>query len=241
MVVQSVVQSLRSADIEEGLEVQVEVPFQNEDQTENQNGNQKDDKGRKALGMMKENTPMEIIAGGLAFVSMTTAVASMIVVSGIFINVAGVLALLLGPYSYWQQRNIGDVKALKETHEVLVKEIDQLKSENERLKGLVEELGGSVEKLEVIENTLDQISQMNIESVEELSRQVQESRAILGMMKRNVKASALQNIITVVLNSDKDGNYTFEVRFEFDLFSLSNFLIPSLIQTAASLFSILGG
>ena len=169
-----------------------------------------DANARKRLGAIKEHTPIEIISGLLALVSVSTSVATMFIIGGLSINVAGILSCLLGPYSYLQQRNITDVKSLQETHEALVKEINQLQMENERLKGLVEQLGGTVEKLEEVENTFDYISEMNIESIDEFSKQVEESKVILNLMRRNVKSSAMQNVITVVTNSDIDGNYIFD-------------------------------
>lgn len=190
-------------DIEEGIEAFPGGPADaNNEEGEGDN--------RQALTMVKENTMIEIAAGGLALVSVSTAIAAMIVTSSFFVNGAGVCAVLLGPYSYWQQRNITDVKALKETHEALVREVDILKSENERLKGLVDDLGSSVDKLEEMEDTFDYINEMNIESVEEFRQQVKEGKIILGMMRKNLKASALQNVITVVLNSDVDKNFVFD-------------------------------
>ena len=198
-------------DIEEGIEA---FPFPSTTTggggPADENNEEGEGNDRKALGMVKENTMIEIAAGGLALVSVSTAIAAMVVTSSFFVNGAGTCAILLGPYSYWQQRNITDVKALKETHEALVREVDILKSENERLKGLVDDLGSSVDKLEEMEDTFDYINEMNIESVEEFRQQVQEGKMILGMMRKNLKASALQNVITVVLNSDVDSNFVFD-------------------------------
>ncbi len=184
-------------DIEQGFDGQQQPP-------------EGDENGRKPLGMIKENTMIEIAAGSLALVSVSTAIATMIIFASPVINGAGILACLLGPYSYWQQRNITDVKALKETHEALVKEVNHLEAENNRLKGLVDDLGDTVGRLEDIEDTFDHIKEMNIESVEEFRQQVEEGRNILGMMKKNLKAGAIQNVITVVLNSDADKNFTFD-------------------------------
>lgn len=201
------------SDVEQGIEA-----FPGED-PESAAETPEDANARKRLGAIKEHTPIEIISGLLALVSVSTSVATMFIIGGLSINVAGILSCLLGPYSYWQQRNITDVKALQQTHEALVKEVDQLQMENERLKGLVEELGGTVEKLEEVENTFDYISEMNFESIDEFRKQVEESKVILNMMKRNVKSSAMQNVITVVTNSDTDGNYIFDKNEIEDLIS----------------------
>lgn len=168
------------------------------------------DNGRKKLSMVKEITAIEIAAGCLATISVATSIGAMIVAGSTAVNFAGILALLIGPYSYWQQRRITDIKALKETHEALLREVNILSEENQRLNGLVGDLGRNVEKLEDVENTLDYIQSMNIESVQEFKGQVEESRNILAAMRTNIKASAVQNVITVVLNSDKDGNYTLD-------------------------------
>lgn len=188
--------------------------FHNEEYDVEQQAVERDeeDGGRKPLGMVKEHTMIEIVAGGLALISVCTSIAAMIVTSSFIINGAGVTAILLGPYSYWQQRNITDIKALEETHEALKKEVNHLRDENIRLKGLVTDLTGTVDKLESIEDTLDQIRDMNVESVEEFRQQVEEGRQILAMMRKNVKEAALQNVITVVLNSDTDGDYIFNHR-----------------------------
>jgi hypothetical protein len=44
------------------------------------------------------------------------------------------------------------------------------------------------------------------QSLDELEKQLEESRQILGTMKDNVKGDILQNLITVVLASDDDGD-----------------------------------
>lgn len=169
------------------------------------------------LGQIKENTFKEVLAGLLGGVSVSASILAMIMTSATTVTIAGIFACLIGPYSYWQQRNLTDVIALKKTHEALVKEIGRLKSENERLKGLVDELNETVTKLEDVEETLDYIYEMNVESVVELRDQVEVGKNILGLMRNNLKANALQNVITVVLQSDKDGNFQFDSKEVDDL------------------------
>lgn len=194
-------------DIEEGFDA---VPNNGEGPEPDRPEEESRHDNRKALGMIKENTFIEFLAGGLAVTSVGVSVASMIVTSSFVVNGAGILACLIGPYSYWQQRNLTDAKSLQETHDALVKEVDHLRSENERLKGLTGEMRGTIDRLEDVNDTFDYIQELNFESVQELKQQVDEGKVILSMMRKNLKASALQNVITVVLNSDTDGNYTFD-------------------------------
>merc|ERR1712150_200587 len=47
-------------------------------------------------------------------------------------------------------------------------------------------------------------------------QQVQDNRKILQRMKRNHRAAVLQNILTVVIGSDKDGDFQIEEGEELD-------------------------
>lgn len=209
------------ADVESG---DIEAIPQNETLFQDEMKDTKKNNGRKRLTKVAEITLIEIAAATLALISVCTSIAAMFLTNSSIVNGAGVFALIIGPYSYWQQRNITDVKALKETHEALVKEVDQLSAENKRLRGVVDDLGGTVNNLEAVEDALDEMKDMNVNSVLEYKKQIGESRAILDVMKKNVKAKALQNVITVVLNSDIDGDY-----------SLNTNEVDSLIQNLKSI------
>lgn len=78
------------------------------------------------------------------------------------------------------------------------------------MRGVNEELGESIKRLEGVEDTFDALNAMNVESLAEFQTQVEESKEILAKMKQNLQTDALQNIMTVVLNSDVDGDYKFD-------------------------------
>ena len=162
------------------------------------------------LEMIKGITPIQYAAGGLAGTSTILSIIAMVIVGGGLIISAGLITMILGPYSFWQQRQLTDIQLFKETHESLVREIDHLEIENIRMTGLVEELDETVDRLEIIEDTFDTLNSLNIESLATFQTQVEESKDILAEMKQNLETDAMQNIITVVLNSDVDGDYKFD-------------------------------
>ena len=75
-------------------------------------------------------------------------------------------------------------------------------------------------RLQELEQSLEDIQALGGASLQELEKQLEESKQILNSFNRNVKADVLQNLMTVLLTMDRDGNMM-----------LSNEEIDELIQT----------
>lgn len=156
------------------------------------------------------NTPMELFAGGIAGLSVSSAVAAMVLNPGNIVFAAGGLSCAIGPYAYWQQRRLTDVVALQETHKALSEQIDRLGRENARLHDTVNDLSDTVDRLEDVEQALDVITQQQGQSIEAFEEQVADNRSILNQMQGSLKANVLQNLLQVVIRSDKDEDMTIE-------------------------------
>mmetsp|Transcript_12304 Transcript_12304/g.26734 ORF Transcript_12304/g.26734 Transcript_12304/m.26734 type:complete len:261 (+) Transcript_12304:79-861(+) len=174
-------------------------------------------RGEKAVSTDKEplrpiagNTPMEMFAGVIAGTSVATAAAAMILNPANIVFAAGGLSCAIGPYAYWQQRRLTDVVALQETHKALAEQVERLGKENTRLHETVVDLSKTVDRLEDVEQALDVITQTQGQSIEAFEEQVQDNREILNKMQSNLKANVLQNLLQVVIRSDKDENMTIE-------------------------------
>lgn len=169
----------------------------------NQNNN-------SALKPVAANTPLEILAGGIALASVGTSVAAMIFYPVIPVFVAGGLSSVIGPYAYYQQTRLTDIIAMQETHKALSEQVDRLSAENDRLHETVEDLADTVDRLEDVEQAFDVITQTQGQSIAAFEQQVEENREILDKMQSNLKANVLQNLLQVVIRSDKDENMTIE-------------------------------
>ena len=157
------------------------------------------------LSEISEFTITEIAAGLLAFTSVATSIAALSLAMDIlWVRIAAVLCFLLAPYSYFQQRRITDIRALKETLETIVREVDKLRDENERLSSTINDMSVTVDKLDKIEDALDLLTNTEIDSVQKLLDMVDENKDILHQMEKNLKAAVLQNIVSVIISSDKD-------------------------------------
>lgn len=120
--------------------------------------------------------------------------------------VSGLLGTILAPYAAIQQRKLTEVEALAETNERLTSEVDQLATENERLSTQVQTMEKSVANLQTMEETLETLQSMQGESVDELENQLEESKQILASMNVNLKSELLQNLISVMLAADANGD-----------------------------------
>ena len=85
-------------------------------------------------------------------------------------------------------------------------EVDQLKGENDKLEAQVSTLSTSLDGLKVSKEKLDIIQSVQGQSLTELEQQLVESRKILGSMQDSLIGDILQNLMTVVLAADDNGD-----------------------------------
>lgn len=153
---------------------------------------------------------MEMLAAGTAVAAVATSVAAMALNPLGPVIIAGSLSSAIGPYAYYQQTQLKDIRAMEETHLAFKEEVDRLHKENARLNAVVGELSNTIGKLEDVEQALDVITQMQGQSVEAFAEQVKDNQNILDQMQMTLKANVLQNLLQVVIRSDKDGNMQIE-------------------------------
>lgn len=160
-------------------------------------------------GLLKpvpETTTVERIFMGIAAVAIATALAAMVVEGNIIVIVAGVLSILMGPYAYYQQTKLTDIRTLKETSEKVKVEVDRLKHENNRLSSSIDELGSTIDELKEVENALTVITSTQGASVEAFEKQVEENKEILSKMKKSTKGRVIQNLISILYRGDEDAD-----------------------------------
>jgi len=166
------------------------------------------DEEPEPLKDIKTHTVKERIVAAAAAVSFGTSVAAMMVESSPVVYVSGCIGAAVAPYAVIQQQKLTQCEALKQTNERMGEEVTQLKEENLRLQGTVQELETSVMSLQEMQQTLDTVRSIEGQSIDELERQLEESRTILDSMQDNLRGDILQNLISVVLTVDNDDDST---------------------------------
>lgn len=105
---------------------------------------------------------------------------------------------------------INYTKALKKTHDRMKSEVNRLHGENDRLKENVTELEGTVMRLQDVENALGLLTDSQDQSVQAIRDQVSKGYEILELMEKNLRTNVLQNLMTVIIRSDTDGDFTID-------------------------------
>ncbi len=105
------------------------------------------------------------------------------------------------------QTRITDINALKETLAAISHEVDKLNEQNHNLRKHVNNLKTTVDKLEDIEDALEMLTESETASVQSLLETVDDNRFVLAQMEKNLKAAVLQNIVSILIGSDKDMDF----------------------------------
>lgn len=162
------------------------------------------------LEMLEGPTLTEKAVTGAAIATVGTSVGAMCLEWNPIAKVSGVMGLGIAPYAALQERKIAETKALIEVNVAMERELDQFKAENERLHENVGKLEGSVKNLEELEDTLAEIKKMESASIDDLEALLEEQKQIEDMMEDNLVANICQNIISICLSIDKDGDMSLD-------------------------------
>ena len=168
----------------------------------NSNANSPDSSGKGFLKPLPETTILERVAGFVAILAIGTAVAAAIIEQSILVIIGAILSSVIGPYCYYQQTKLTDIRTLQETKTAITEEVNQLTVQNQRLMQNINNLTTSVDRLEEIEQALQVLTNTQGQSIEAFQKQVTDNQQILAQMKKNVQANVLQNLLSVVLRSD---------------------------------------
>lgn len=183
------------ADSPRSTDVEAQVSAENEESM------------KSGLKPVSENTPLELFTGGVAGTAVATSIAAIAVEQSAIVMIAGILSCGVGPYAYYQQTQLTDIRNLKETHAAIETEVNHLKEENERLEQNIVELTATVDRLEDVEEALTIISNTQGQNVEEFESQVLKNKDILAKMEKNLRANVLQNLLSVIIRSDTDSDH----------------------------------
>jgi len=103
-----------------------------------------------------------------------------------------------------------DINLLNEINNELKKENDKFRAQNEQLRAEAERLNQIVEEMEDTRNALDAITKNQGQTIEEFEEQVEELKEHLMELMEDSKSNLLQNLLTIIIASDKDGDFSID-------------------------------
>ena len=160
------------------------------------------------LGSLKniKTNSKDYLAGALAVISVGSSIVAFSASPTSNMLIAGIFGCGLAPYGYYQQRQLTEIVALRQTAKDLDTEIDTLNIHCEHLMEVVDELTESVDKLEVIGVTFQGLTLLQTQSVKDLEKQVKENRDALLNMRYLKRTLILQNVLKVLIACERDGD-----------------------------------
>jgi hypothetical protein len=162
------------------------------------------------LKPVAETTKRERLAGGVGGFAVLTALTAMVLEQSVIVILAGLLSAMIGPYLYYQETRLTDIRTLRETKAAVQAEVNRLVQSNQQLVQNVNDLTRSVDRLQEIEQALSVLNDKADTTVVEFAQQVEENKDLLKNMKGNLKSSVLQNLLSVVLRSDVDRDFVID-------------------------------
>lgn len=162
---------------------------------------------REQLTDIAENTFIEIIAIILAVSALVVScVALALNGDSTPMKISTILTLILAPYSVYQQRSITNIQAFIETHKALKEEVDSLDATNKQLRASEQNLKETVTGLEEKQKIMTQLQQTKSATIQDFRNEMEKNKSTIELMRKNVRAAALQNILEVVFVADGDND-----------------------------------
>jgi len=128
-------------------------------------------------------TWLEITITGLAAVTVVASIGAVLISTSRIVLVNGLVALLIPPYSAFQEQKITECKAIEKDIERKDREMNNLNYENERLEVKAEDFEKNVTKIEGLKDVIEDISKMKNTSLGFLEEQLKQSQQIIDSIQ----------------------------------------------------------
>lgn len=159
-------------------------------------------KGKKTDGGVTK-APMPIV-GIVGLAGLGLAMSSIYLSGFVVVDVAGGFLCFFAPYMVYQKGVLRKLGSFRQLLNDLRAQINDLMVENDKLKASVDQLSVNVDELEKVEEELSLLVQSN--NIDRLVEVVKKTKEVNEKMRRNTQSQIVQQLITTVLRTDRDGD-----------------------------------
>lgn len=139
-----------------------------------------------------------------ALVGLGLAIAAIISSELLLADITGGLLLCFCPYMAYQKRALVKLSGFRNQLNDMRENVNQFMRQNNELTHNVNELSTSVNDLENVESELAELA--NTDNIDRLTEVVTETKRINTEMKKILESSIIQQMITTVIRTDRDGD-----------------------------------
>lgn len=161
-----------------------------------------------------KQTPMQKLKSLVVYIGLGAGVAAsagaMILSPAIVMFVMGGICIANVPYSVIKERQMGKIPSLRSMNNKLREDANNLGEEVDVLSGEIDILEPEADRAAAVEEELRSIADKQEVNVNKLVELVKENEMILSKMRDNLRQRIVQDIITIVVKSDRDNDQTID-------------------------------
>ncbi|CAB9508087.1 expressed unknown protein [Seminavis robusta] len=176
----------------------------------------KDDRGQ--VHVDGEDTDEAVMAASPSIIHVIAAVAMIsgavtgYLYSWYLIEFAAFCLLIISPVVAVQKVKLQLLGDIRGQHNGLRSKCNVLLTENDKLKGTVQEMKTQTDRLSQVEEGLSKIAEESNTEVARLVEIVKETKTLQTQIKKSLERQVMQQIISAVVASDQDGNFSLSPR-----------------------------
>jgi hypothetical protein len=144
------------------------------------------------------------VIGGMA------ALVAMILIDQQLLDISAFCTIVLAPLVFWQKIQLKKLGGMRGQQNALRASVNRLTVENGKLAEANNQLEGQVESLQGVESKLNDVAIESGTQVERLVSIVQRNGEIQKEIKSQLEDQVVQQLLTAILTTDRDGNFTLD-------------------------------
>lgn len=161
-----------------------------------------------------KQTPMQKLKSLVVYVGLgggvVASAAAMVLAPAIAIFVMGGICIANVPYAAFKEKGIGKIPSLRAMNNKLREDANNLGDEVDILSEEIDILAPEADRAAAVEEQLRAIADAQSVNVNKLVELVKENEIILAKMRDNLRQRIVQDIISIVVKSDRDNDQTID-------------------------------
>ncbi|KAL9182468.1 hypothetical protein ACHAXT_013120 [Thalassiosira profunda] len=190
------------------------TPLLSDDESSTASGSSEGGSSQSSKVETVKQTPMQKLKSLVVYVGLAggaaASVGAMALSPAVAIFVMGGLCIANVPYSAIKERQIGKIPSLRSLNNKLREDANHLSDEVDNLAEEIDLLEPEADRAAAVEEELRGIADRQEVNVNKLVQLVKDNEVILAQMRANLRQRIVQDMITIVVKSDKDNDQTID-------------------------------
>lgn len=144
---------------------------------------------------------------GFCVIAFVSGVVSLVLVVAHLVDFSSLFLMALAPLAFWQKTQLKSLGGMRGQQNELREHVNKLTSENGKLKTSIDQMEEQVAELQHVEKDLAAVADKAGGQVDRLVSIVHENGQIQKEIKAILEDDILQQIVTAVINADRDADY----------------------------------